>query len=65
MLGWLKNGNKKLEYHIVGPVEADPVSGKISNESPIGVALMGKKVGETATVTTPKGEINYKVIAIA
>ncbi|MBP9667229.1 transcription elongation factor GreA [Candidatus Saccharibacteria bacterium] len=61
----LKNGNKKLEYHIVGPVEADPVSGKISNESPIGVALMGKKVGETATVTTPKGEINYKVIAIA
>lgn len=61
----LKNGNKKLEYHVVGPVEADPVSGRISNESPIGLALMGKKVGETATVTTPKGDINYKVVAIS
>ncbi len=61
----LKNGNKKLEYYVVGPVEADPVSGRISNESPIGLALMGKKVGETATVTTPKGDINYKVVAIS
>lgn len=61
----LKNGAKTVNYHVVGPVEADPVSGKISNESPIGLALMGKKVGEAATVTTPKGDINYKVVAIS
>ena len=57
----LKNGSHSIEYHIVGPVEANPVEGKISNESPLGVALMGKKEGEKATVTTPKGEITYTV----
>lgn len=61
----LKNGNKAVDYHVVGPVEANPVEGKISNESPIGLALMGKKVGDKATVTTPKGDINYKIVAIA
>jgi transcription elongation factor GreA len=60
----LKTGRKTVEYHIVGPVEADPASGKISNESPIGLALMGKKVGDTATITTPKGEINYEVVKV-
>src|SRR6266568_1670799 len=57
-----KTGRKTVNYHIVGPVEADPLEGKISNESPIGVALMGKKVGEHATITTPKGEINYEIV---
>jgi len=57
----LKNGPKTTEYSIVGPVEANPVEGKISNESPLGVALMGKKEGEKATVTTPKGEITYTI----
>lgn len=57
----LKNGSKTLSYHVVGPVEANPVEGKISNESPIGMALMGKKEGEKATVTTPKGEITYTI----
>lgn len=61
----LKNGSKTVNYHVVGPVEADPVAGKISNESPIGLALMDKKVGETATVSTPKGDINYKIVAIS
>ncbi|HRJ06584.1 MAG TPA: transcription elongation factor GreA [Candidatus Saccharibacteria bacterium] len=61
----LKNGGKPVTYHIVGPVEANPVEGKISNESPIGVALMGKKVGDKAVVSTPKGDINYKIVAIA
>jgi transcription elongation factor GreA len=61
----LKNGGKPVMYHIVGPVEANPVEGKISNESPIGVALMGKKVGDSAVVSTPKGDINYKVISIS
>lgn len=56
----LKNG-KDVTYRIVGPVEADPLEGKISNESPIGAALMGKKEGDTVTITTPKGETTYQV----
>lgn len=60
----LKNGAKSMEYHVVGPVEANPVEGKISNESPIGLALMGKKVGDQATVTTPKGDITYDIVAV-
>lgn len=61
----LKTGKKTVVYSVVGPVEADPLEGKISNESPIGVALMGKKVGDTATITTPKGEITYEIISIS
>lgn len=61
----LKTGAKTVTYYIVGPVEADPLEGKISNESPIGLALMGKKVGETATITTPKGDMSYEIVAIA
>jgi len=60
----LKKGAKKVNYHVVGPVEANPVEGKISNESPIGMALMGKKVGDKAVVTTPKGDINYSIVAV-
>lgn len=60
----LKNGSKVANYHVVGSVEANPVEGKISNESPIGVALMGKKIGDKVTVTTPKGEINYDIVAL-
>jgi transcription elongation factor GreA len=60
----LKNGAKTVHYHVVGPVEANPIEGKISNESPIGLALMGKKVGDSASVTTPKGEISYQVVAV-
>jgi transcription elongation factor GreA len=60
----LKNGSKTVHYHVVGPVEANPLEGKISNESPIGLALMGKKVGDSASVVTPKGEITYKVVAV-
>ncbi len=58
----LKNGDTSITYHIVGPVEANPLEGKISNESPIGVALMNKKVGETVTVTTPKATITYTIV---
>ncbi len=60
----LKNGSKTISYHLVGPVEANPIEGKISNESPIGIALTGKKVGDSATVTTPKGEITYEIAAV-
>lgn len=55
---------KKVVYVIVGPVEADPVEGKISNESPIGQALLGKKVGDTVTIETPKGSVSYNITAI-
>lgn len=60
----LKTGAKKVVYTIVGPVEADPLEGKVSNESPIGMALYGKKVDDKVTITTPKGEINYTVVSI-
>ncbi|MNT66977.1 Transcription elongation factor GreA [compost metagenome] len=60
----MKNGKKTVHYSVVGPVEADPLEGKISNESPIGEALMGKKVGDTATITTPKGETTYEIVKI-
>ena len=60
----LKTGSKKVSYHVVGPVEANPLEGKISNESPIGIALLGKKVGDTATITTPKGDVTYEVVAL-
>ena len=52
----LEADGKKYEYTVVGSVEADPLSGKISNESPLGLALLDKKVGDTANITTPKGE---------
>lgn len=60
----LKNGSK-VTYRIVGPVEADPMEGKISNESPIGQALMGKKAGDKVTITTPKGETTYTVEVVS
>ena len=60
----LKTGKKTVVYTIVGPVEADPLEGKISNESPIGLALMGKKVGDIAVITTPKGDIQYEIVKI-
>ena len=55
----LDNGNQV--FHIVGSTEADPEAGKISDESPIGKALLGKKVGDTASVEVPAGTITYKI----
>lgn len=52
------------EYLIVDSVEADTDKKRLSNESPVGSALMGKKAGETATVTTPTGTINFKILNI-
>lgn len=60
----LKMGNKTVTYTIVGPVEANPLEGKISNESPIGLALFGRKVGDDAEITTPKGTVKYKIAQI-
>ena len=55
---------EELEYKIVGSTEANSLKGKISNESPVGKALMGKKVGDTVVVETQAGEISYKVLEI-
>jgi transcription elongation factor greA len=60
----LKNGDRTVTYTVVGPVEADPMEGKISDESPIGQALMGKKVGDEVTISTPKGEIVYTISSL-
>jgi transcription elongation factor GreA len=51
-------------YHLVGPAEADPRKGKISHESPIGRALMDKKVGDIAEAETPGGKIKFKILKI-
>ena len=53
------------EYTIVGKAEADPFSGKISNESPIARALIGNKVGDTVIIETPGGDMNVKITSIA
>ncbi len=53
------------EYSIVGSTEADPMKGKISDESPVGNALLGHKIGETVTVEAPMGKIEYKIINIS
>lgn len=57
------NGDEQI-FDIVGSNEADPLNGKISNESPIGKALLGKKAGEKAMVQTPSGEKEYKIIEV-
>ena len=55
---------EELEYKIVGSTEANSLQGKISNESPVGKALLGAKVGDTITVETQSGELAYKVLEI-
>lgn len=60
----LKTGSKTVVYTIVGPVEADPLEGKVSNESPIGLALYGKKVGDKVTISTPKGDTTYSIVSV-
>ena len=52
------------EFTIVGSAEADPKNARLSNESPLGAALMGHKHGETVDVTTPRGVMKYKIEAI-
>jgi transcription elongation factor GreA len=58
------NGKQKT-YTIVGSNEADPVTGFISNESPLGDAFLGHKVGDTVEVTAPAGVITYKIVSIS
>ena len=61
-----KAGTKdKQKFKIVGSDEADTLSGKLSNLSPLGSALLGKKRGDVVTIKTPKGEVSYKIAAVA
>lgn len=60
----LKNDEKTVKYTVVGPVEANPLEGKISNESPIGQALIGKTVGDEVVISTPKGEMVYIITSL-
>ncbi|MBR3592458.1 MAG: transcription elongation factor GreA [Clostridia bacterium] len=53
------------EYHVVGSTEADPVNNKISDESPVGRALLGHKVGDVVTVEAPAGDIKLKIVKIS
>ena len=62
----LKEDNKdKKVYTIVGSEEADMLAGKISNKSPFGEALFGKKKGDSVSFKTPNGTVNYKIISVS
>lgn len=57
----LKNADGSKTFTVVGSVEADPLNGKISDESPIGKALLGKKIGEDVEIVTPAATTTYKI----
>ncbi len=61
---WDMEYEEEVEYYIVGSTEANPLKFKISNESPVGSALMGKSIGETVEVLVPDGIIKFKVLEI-
>ena len=61
----IKKGDKTSIYTIVGKYEAKPEEGKISDESPLGKAFMGHKVGDKIPVTTPTGVMTYEILKIA
>jgi transcription elongation factor GreA len=56
--------NKTIEYHVVGSAEANPAENKLSNESPVGKAILGHKKGETVEVTAPRGALKFKIVEI-
>jgi len=60
----LKVNGKESTFHMVGDWEADPVNKKISDSSPLGLALVGKKVGDKAEVAAPAGKVVYEILAI-
>jgi len=61
----VEEGAEEAEtFRIVGPAEADPTNGKVSNEAPLGRALLGHRVGDTVTVEAPGGEIDFRITAI-
>jgi transcription elongation factor GreA len=58
------DANETIEYHIVGSAEANPREHKLSNESPVGKAIMGRKKGEVVEVAAPRGSLKYKIMDI-
>ena len=58
------DAKQTVEYRIVGSAEANPAELKLSNESPVGKAILGHKKGETVEVTTPRGSLKYKILEI-
>lgn len=56
--------DEEMEYTIVGSTEADPMNGRISNESPLGMALLGQKIGASVMADTPDGEVEFKILGI-
>lgn len=56
--------NRDVEYTIVGSSEADPLSRKVSNESPIGMALFGRNVGDTVKIIVPAGTLNLTIVSV-
>ena len=57
--------DEEVEYTIVGSAEADPMEGRISNESPVGMGLLGHGVGEEVTIAAPEGDVVFKVLGIS
>ena len=57
--------DEEVEYKIVGVIESNPDKNLVSNESPIGKGLIGKKVGDVAIIVTPGGEIQMKILKIS
>ncbi len=60
----VEGNNPPEEYHVVGAAEADPTHGKISNESPLGRALIGRRVGDSVQVNAPVGLLTFRIAAI-
>ena len=58
------DANETVEYHIVGSAEANPAEHKLSNESPVGRAIIGHKKGETVEVSAPRGSLKFKILDI-
>jgi transcription elongation factor GreA len=58
------DANQTVEYRIVGSAEANPAENKLSNESPVGRAIIGRKKGETVEVAAPRGSLKYKIMDI-
>jgi transcription elongation factor GreA len=58
------SGNSTKEFHIVSHLEADPNANKISDKSPLGIALLGKKIKDEVEVSAPAGKIIYKIVSI-
>ena len=65
VLGFDVDFDEEIEYSVVGSTEANPIENKISDQSPIGKALLGAKVGDTVTFETPGGEASLKILKIS